>query len=63
MRRMFAEQIKVCTDMEELENAQEDAYRECAEYNCCDPGCLCWNADGDCDLNLITKRIKELGGC
>lgn len=60
MRFICPENINTCTDIEELEDARDRAYGECAEYNCCDPGCMCWNDTGKCDLNLITERMKEL---
>lgn len=57
---MLPEDIKTCTDIERLEDEQEIARGECAEYNYCDAGCICWEEKGDCILNLLTKRIWEL---
>lgn len=57
---MKPEEILTCTDIEVLYDAADEAGGYCAEHNSCDPGCRCFNDDGECIYNLINERIKEL---
>ena len=57
---MKPEEIRECTDIELLEDEAEIAGGYCSEYNCCDPGCRCFNDEGDCIYTLLNERMKEL---
>lgn len=53
------EEIKQCDSLNQLEGVQERVYRDCVEINDCSQ-CYHENEGDYCDLELITRRIREL---